>query len=139
MDENQNLKQFLYEAKTRADSILTQDHVNAEIKKVIRDLLQIGQNYEAIKHQSQGASADSRVLKKKLDQAKSDLKVYETNLASAKNLVMKLVDEIKIVSSEAAVIFRSHGADPKSTSYISAGKLKAAAQKMAELLVQAKF
>ena len=138
-DEQQSLKHFLFEAKSRADVILAAEHIGADVKAVIKDLLLIGNNYETTMQQAAGQSADARMLKKKLDQSKSGSKDIELKLASAKALVFKIVDEIKIVNSETATILKSLAADPQNPIHQGATKIKAATQRMIDIIVQTKY
>ena len=133
--DHQALKVFLHETRRKATAVLAEEHIGADVKLVIESLFQICDSFEDLVAQSSGQSADSRMMKKKLDQAKADKKAVEMRVDALKKQVLTLIPEIKNIAGEAAGIAKRHG-DPTDPDAGSAGKIKAATQKMAEIVVK---
>ncbi len=134
--DQQTLKAFLSDTRTRAADVLDQPHVGADVKNVIRDLLQISDSFYSLLDQSAGQSADARVLKKKLDLAKTEMREVANKLEATKKTMMALVEEIKTVNTEVAQIVKRHEATPQDLDIQSALRIKAVVQKMVGHIVQ---
>lgn len=135
-DDQQALKVFLRSTRDRAEGVLGGAHIGADVKELIRDLLQIANNAEDLISHSSGQSADTRVLKKKLDQSKTETRAAEAKIESAKKLILSLVDEIKAIHIETAGILKRHAADMTDAGAVSATRIKTAIQKMTEIIVK---
>ncbi len=134
MSDVANIRAFMHEVREKADQITSNSHVGADVKSVIKDLIQIGENLETVLQQSTGQSADSRVLKKKLDQAKQDMRGNEGKLETVKKSVMAIVEELKIVGQESNGLLKKFEAGSPEAGQVS--RIKASTQKMAETVVQ---
>ncbi len=136
MSEEQALKAFLNETRERANTVLQEEHIGADVKNVLRDLLKVSDSFHQLMQQSTGQSADTRVLKKKLDQSKAETRAVQAKLDGSKAMVVALTDEIKKVSSEAVQIAKRHEATPDDPDAQGAGRIRSALQKMVSLIVQ---
>lgn len=129
---------YVSATRDKAKSVLEEAHHDAIVKDVIKDLLQLVVSFEAVIQNANGQSADVRVLRKKLDQAQAAVRTAEAGMEKAKKIVMSIVEEIKVISSESGQILRRHEADPADVDTVSATKIRAAAQKIVELIVEAR-
>lgn len=134
-DDQQVLRVFLNETREKADAITSQSHVSAEIKSVVKDLLQICDNFSDLMAQSSGMSADARVLKKKHDQLKIDMRTVETRLEAAKKLFLSIIEEIKGINAEVVALAKKHEGNPGAAELLCASRIKAHTQKMVEIIV----
>lgn len=135
-EDLKTLRAFLRETRVKADVILGADHVSADVKTIIKDLIHAGQNLDILIDLNSGQSADGRVLKKKLEAAKSEIRSMEAKVEGAKKLIMALVEEIRILTVESANISKRHTADPNDPDSLSAARIKASLQKVAEIIVK---
>jgi archaellum component FlaC len=135
-DDQHNLKVFLNQARERAAIVVTEEHIGADVKNVIKDLLQISDSFSTLMQQNVGQSADVRVWRKKYDQAKAEAKDISTKLEGIKKAVQGLVEEVKVVSAEAVTIAKRFEQAPQDPNLQSAARIRAAAQKMVALIVQ---
>jgi hypothetical protein len=124
-------KAFLLDARKRADEILGALHVSAEVKELVKDLLHCAESLEAAVAANTGQSSDVRVLRKKLDASKGEIRAAETKAETLKAAIMTLAPELKSISSEAANILKADAANA------SAAKIKASTQKLAEIIIKA--
>ncbi len=134
MSDGSNIRAFMHEVREKADKITASPHIGADVKGVIKDLIKIGENFENVLQQSSGQSADSRVLKKKLDQAKQDMRGNETKLETVKTSIMAIIEELKIVGQESNALLKRFEAN--SPDAIQVTRIKTSTQKMAETVVQ---
>jgi hypothetical protein len=123
MLDDQN-KQFISDTRKKAELVSNSAHISSDIKDIIKDLLVIADNFESLMSQSVGQSADSRVLKKKLDQSKLELNQVKKALAA-------IAGEIKTIGLESGNIIKS-----PATAVEAANKIKSAIQKIAETVVK---
>lgn len=135
-DEQQALKVFLNNARERASLVLNEEHIGADVKSVIKDLLQVSDSFSTLMVQNVGQSSDVRVLKKKFDQAKGEIRDLTTKLEAFKKAVLPIVDAIKVVSAESGEIAKRHATLAQDPDLQSAARIRAAAQQMVALIVQ---
>lgn len=135
-DEQQALKVFLNNARERASLVLNEEHIGADVKSVIKDLLQVSDSFSTLMVQNVGQSSDVRVLKKKFDQAKGEIRNLTTKLEAFKKAVLPIVDAIKVVSAESGEIAKRHATSTQDPDLQSAARIRAAAQQMVALIVQ---
>lgn len=136
LDEEQRIKLFLSQTKEKANEILLQAHVGADIKGTIKDLLLVGDNFEKLIQSMTGQSSDSRILKKKLEQAKVESKAFEVNIESLKKVLLLIVDEVKKINVEAAQVIKRHEAkQSQAVDALSATRIKSATQKIIDVIV----
>jgi hypothetical protein len=138
LDENTAIQAFLMDVKVRSENVLGETHVSEDIKHVIRDLMKVCGNLQGLIHQSSGQSADARMLKKKVDQTKGELRMSEDRVDSAKKLIFSLIEEVKVIANEAGVIIKRNEGAGDTSDLSSAVRIRTAAQKMIEQIVQAK-
>ncbi|MES3038109.1 MAG: hypothetical protein V4736_09405 [Bdellovibrionota bacterium] len=129
------LKKFLFATKSKASTILDSDHVAAEVKLIIKDFLQVCDNFDTLSQQSSGQNADARLLKKRLDQSKTEMKALENKIDSIKKSVVSMIEDIKIASAEANAIIKRHPAEGDDPDFQSASKIKSSIQKLTEKVV----
>ncbi len=135
MDEKA-LRAFMTRTREQADAILSAEHIGADVKSVIKDLIQVSQNIDQFMQLSSGQSADARVLKKKLEQAKADIKAAEAKQEALKQLLTTLIDEIKVISAESQALAKLVGADAAAPGAQAVQKIRASVQKMAETIIK---
>lgn len=124
-------KRFLTEVRERADKVLADSHTDDNAKRVIRDLLQVGDNFAQLMEQSMGQSADVRVVRKKLDFAKAEYRELEEKLTDFKKKLIALATEIEIINVEAGQILKRQGsASGTSTESAAIERIKSAAQRI---------
>ncbi len=131
MSSDQNYKAFLQDARGRADDVLAEVHIGADVKNLIKDLLQIAESLEGMMAANSGQSSDVRVLRKKLDASKGEIRAAETKAENLKGQIVGLATELKAISTETGVLLKADPAHPQGL------KLKASAQKMAEIIITA--
>lgn len=134
-NDQQTIKSFLHGVREQADVIIGEPHVSADVKNVIRDLLQVCANFDELLEHSSGQSADTRMLKKKLDQAKADARASENKIGDVKKTILSLVEEIKSIGAESGHILKRH-ATPNDPDAASATKITAATRKMVEIIIK---
>lgn len=122
---------FLLDARSRAAQVVNEPHVGADVKTLIKDLLQIAESFEAMVVQNSGQSSDVRVLRKKLDASKGEIRAAEAKSEAYKAYIVSLTSELKAISAETGILLKSDPAHPQGM------KLKAATQKMAEIIIKA--
>lgn len=134
--DQHTLKIFLSETRERANKVLNEEHVGADVRNVIKDLLQVADSFSTLMQENVGQSADVRVWRKKHDQVKAEARDLSAKMDAAKKAVQALVEEIKQVSAEAAIIAKRHDQSPQDPDLQSAARIRLAAQKMVALIVQ---
>lgn len=130
------LKQYLNETREAASAVLGMEHIGHDANKVIKDLLAIADSFDSLMQQSQGQSADSRIIKKKYDHARADIRALEAKLEAIKASIFIVVESIKTVTVEASAITKRHEADLTHADAASAATIKQATQRMAEIVIQ---
>ncbi len=135
-DEQQALKVFLNNARERATTVLSEEHIGADVKRVIKDLLQVSDSFSTLMVQNVGQSSDVRVLKKKFDQSKGEIRDLTAKVDAFKKAVLPLVDAIKVVSAESGEIAKRHSTSTQDPDLQSAARIRSAAQQMVALIVQ---
>jgi hypothetical protein len=132
----QSLRAFLSDAQRKAEVILGAEHLGEDVKIVIRDLLQVSKNFENLIQDSNGQQSDLRLLKKRLDQAKSAARADEGKIEAVRGVFLILAEEIKAITFETAQILKRNETVPASSDAASASKIKASAQKMVGVIVK---
>lgn len=131
-----SLRMYALQLKDKAKHVLGAEHTGADAKGLIKDLIDLGEKLECLIEQSSGQSADVRMLRKKLDLGKQETKAAESRVESLQKEMALLVAEVKSIAVEVAAISKRHpeATDPDA---LSASKVKAANQKIAEVIVKA--
>ena len=133
---NENaLRMFLLETNERAQGFIKADHVSADIKNCMKDLLKICDNYQGLMDHMNNSNVDSRLAKKKLEQAKVESRELENTLEDLKKTIVGLASEIKTASAEANAIIKRHANSPEDPDSISAKTVLASAQAMVKVIV----
>lgn len=132
----QALKFALSEARKKADTVLSDSHTGAEAKASITTLLKIGEAYRDLLSANHGASADARVVKKRLDQAKSENRALEEKLATMHKSVLSLATEVEMLGVEAGQILKRNAAHPTSPDHGSATRILTSAHRIIDVVVQ---
>lgn len=135
-DDIQVLKSFLNSTKNKAAEVQSREHLSADVRNIIGDLLQLCENFDELFAMSQGQTADARILKKKFDQIKAEQRTTEGKMELIKKSVVFLVDDIKTISTEASTILKRHEANTSEPNYVAAMRIRSAAHKMAEIIVE---
>jgi molecular chaperone GrpE (heat shock protein) len=134
-DDQLVIKQFMHQAQKNGQEILLQTHVSADIKSVVKDLLQVCDNFQNLLGSSSGQSADARVIKRKYEQSKQELKAAEAKVEAAKSVILSIVEEIKSINGEATTIAKRHENEPGSPDTTSVSNIKRMTSKIIELIV----
>lgn len=133
--EPQNLKIFISTTKDKVSNVLTQEHIGADAKNVIKDLLLIIEELTEAVQDTTGLSADTRMLKRKFDQFKNDAKAKEMKLIEdTKAKLLAMAAELKTIGVEAGKIAKSTEGKPSTPESSSLQRIKLAAQKAVEIL-----
>jgi hypothetical protein len=136
LSDDQMIRAFLATTKKNAAEVLGQPHVGDDVKSVIKDLLQICQNFQDLTGSATSQSADVRVLKKKFDQSKSDLRAIDAKLTAAKQLMLSVASEVEIVIKETISILKRHQTPATDPDFISGNKIRAASKKVIEAILK---
>ncbi len=128
----QAMKAFMVEAKEKAHAVLTQDHVGADVKVALKDLIQVCDTLQAAIAEMSNSSADSRLAKKKLEQAKGETRVAEKQVEELRKTIMNMATDIKAISGEANAILKRH---PDDVDGASAKQVLAGAQSIVKVIV----
>jgi hypothetical protein len=133
MSTEPNLKAFLNETKERSKSILESSHIGADVKGIIKDLIALGDNVVALLNQNRDQTADTRVLRKKLDQSRAEAKVLEQKSAEIRSTILSFTEDIKTIAAEANQIIKR---SPGSADATSASKILSSTQSMVQSIVE---
>ncbi len=126
MDDSQ-FKAFLVITKGKAVDFTNNADLDAEVKTTIRDLIKAIESFEGLKNEMTGQSADSRILRKRLEQSRQETKAAEKRIEAIKLVVSGLVESVMRLSIEANKV-----ADQD-----VAARLKGEIQKAAKVVVDA--
>lgn len=136
MSDAHNLKQRLSIAVQKADEVVNQTHVAADIKSIVREMRDIAEGFGHEMANTRDSSADTRFMKKKLDQAVKDHRSLELKIDDVKKAIGELVVELKTIGGEVGGILKRHDPSSGDDDCFAALKIKAATQKMAEIVVK---
>ncbi len=100
--DDQQFRTFLKDAKDRANHYSGESYVSADVRTVILDLLKIVTSFERIEAESDGQSADSRIMKRKYDTARQETKLAEKRVEALKKLMTDLLDVVIAIGTETA-------------------------------------
>lgn len=107
MDEQ--TKKLIADAKEGAEAILKQERLNADAAKAIQALLIVADLAQGMTANQAGQSADSRLLKRKFDQLKTESlqekKSFET---FKKKIIETMVSEFKTINTHIQGILQRH-------------------------------
>ena len=105
-----NFRKYMTEAREKAALQLESANVGAEFKEVIRMMLQITNATEELLNSGRGQSADARMLKVKLEQAKKDyFALKQSHDKLKKSVFSAFSEEIVAITTEVKNIARSAG------------------------------
>jgi hypothetical protein len=124
--DNPAFRIFLEDVKKRATALVGEEYISEDVRKVLRDFLQATESFASLYSESVGQSADSRVLKKRYEQLKSESKANEKRIEQMKSSSISSVASVKVISAEITSI-----TDPASLA-----RIKTALQKIAETLIE---
>ncbi len=128
----QAMKSFIVDAKEKANAVLAQDHVGADVKIALKDLMQVCDSLQGVIAEMNNSSADSRLAKKKLEQARGETRAAEKQGEELRKVIMNLVNDIKAISGEANAILKRH---PDDVDGVSSKQILANAQSMVKVIV----
>lgn len=116
----------MHETMERAEALLQQTHVSADAKQVIKDLVSLVHQLEAIKSENTGISADKRYKEAKLAEERAEKKRIEKTLEQLKAMISgQLPTVIKEMSAESQMIITQGQTLHNETLVQSGEKLKA--------------
>jgi len=130
------LKLALTEARKKAEDVLADKHTGADAKASITGLLKIGEAYRDMIQTNQGATADARVIKKRYDQAKADVRLLEDKMAEVQRSILSLATEVEMLGVEAGHIIRRNAGQPDSPDHGSAARILASAHRIIDVVVK---
>lgn len=130
-----NVRRFLMETKEKAEVVLRESHTGADAKTVINDLLQVASNLVDLNDASAGQSADARVVKKRMEQQRAEMKAVEAKFLAAKNAAIQLATQIEMIALETKNI-RSRTVMANDPNAASAAKIDAAVQALAKVITE---
>lgn len=131
-----SLKLALTEARKQAEEVLADKHTGAEAKATITGLLKIGEAYRDMIQTNQGATADARVMKKRLDQSRADVRSLEERLTEMQKSILALATEVEMLGVEAGHIVRRNASHPDSADHGSATRILASAHRIIDVVVK---
>lgn len=134
--DNIQWKAFVTESLSKAKAVLSEDHVGGPVRDAIKDLMKIAENLEQMLYSQAGQNADQRVLKKRYDQVKHELREQEKKIEPIKAAVGELVELTKAVATEANLLLKRHRDAPESPDFIAATRLKAMSGKIVEIIIR---
>lgn len=136
MFESAQWKTFVAEALKKAEAVLAEDHIQADTRAALKDLVQIAVNVDSVLQSQFGQTADARLLKKRYDQAKLDLKAQEQKVEALKAAFSEIVEATKAIAADANVLVKRHKDAPDDPDHAVALRLKALATRIVEVIVK---
>lgn len=137
-DSDQNFREFMSSTCEKAKGLLDQVHIGDDTKKILRDFLQVTQNFEQLLSSNVGANADQRLSKKRLEQAKLEHRQIEKQLNDIKTRFLAIIEDVKTIGSEVSGLQKAIAAKELTNCEISAQKIKTANQHIAEIIAQSR-
>lgn len=132
-DVQKDFRIFISQALAKGHEVLAAAHVGAEPKTAIRDLMHAIDLFGKQLEEAAGQSSDQRLLKRKFDQSKAELRVVQE---ATKKLLFTFVGELKVIINEAQDVFVRHELDNADPDYHCSLRIKASAQKMIDIIVK---
>ena len=129
------LKLYLAETREKSSVIIGMEHIGADVRSNIKDLLKICENFQSLFDQISNQSADSRLAKKKLEQSKAETRAVENKFEDAKKMIMNMAGDIKTLSGEANAILKRHATTTDDADSQSAKQILNSAQSMVKSIV----
>jgi hypothetical protein len=134
-EEESNFKIFLKQSMASGFDVTKMDHVAEPVKAAVRDLLKVCENVHKLLDNSSGQNADVRVLKKRYDQAKTDLHQVEKKFEKTQALIVSLLEEIQLITNAAEVIIKGTAGQASSMTSQEAIKIQNATQKLSNKIM----
>jgi hypothetical protein len=102
MTDEQRFRRFLAESCNKARIFSESGHLNAEVRDVLKDLIEVASQVDKIVASRGDGGADLRMLQKKFDTLKAENRETQKSLDKLKAIVTTdLVASIKAFASEA--------------------------------------
>lgn len=113
--DNQQFAAYMADVKKRAEALLGESHHNESAHRLARDLLQLAASFSSLQTDSVSVGADARLLKRRLDQAKTDQKNLEKKIEQIRTISVNFILPLKqmlnqvdaISEKETAALFRA--------------------------------
>lgn len=134
MSEDQLLKSFYIDAHKRAEQILSEPHVGADVKSTLKDLLKIAEDFRHLLDHTSGQSADIRVMRKRFEAQRNEIRQQEERVEEVKRMVLMLATEVEVIQNEAGQIIK-RASTPNDPIASHATRIKTSAQKVVEVVM----
>lgn len=132
------MNSFVRESLEKAQDVIQQGHVSFEIKQVLKDLIVVIEQMEALKNENTGMSADKRYKEAKLNEERAEKRRIEKNLEKMKQvLTQELPPLIKEMSQESQSLAQAGQALGNAAVTQSAERLKASLRGLVEAIAAA--
>jgi hypothetical protein len=124
-------KNFVKDASDRASQLSEQGHLSADIRAVLKDLLEITNQIDKLMSMGSNESIELRRLNRKFDTLKEESRLYESQVKRFKRFVAEeMIEELKSVIADANTVTEKGASDP---SLLQAGqRIKAAVKRLIE-------
>ena len=124
--DNQQFTAFVSDVKKRAEFFIGEEYISEDVRKCLRDFLQVAENFAALQSDSMSMGADARLAKKRLDQAKTDIRTQEKRVEQLKSTGLGLIIPVKQLTNELSSI----------TEPTLQARFKAGLQKIADAVIE---
>lgn len=117
-------RSFVREVVDAGQEVTQMSHVAEPVKAVIRDFLKICQNINLLIDNQSGQTADGRILKKKLEQFKSDFYLAEKKVEKMQQLILSVLEDFQDITIAVEHILKDTNSQPNTVTHINAKKIQ---------------
>lgn len=117
-------RHFMNETMANGRAITTMGHVADDVKSTVRDFIIVCENVTKLLDSSNSQNADARILKKKLDQSKSEFYAVEKKFEKAQSLILSILEDIQDISAANEIIVKNNKNLPASPAYLEGTKIQ---------------
>ncbi len=98
--DDQQFRVYVNDAKDRGKHFSGESYIAADVRTVILDLMKIVESFERMEAESDGQSADVRMMRRKYDVSKQETKAAEKRIEALKKRMTDLLDVVIAVGTE---------------------------------------
>jgi hypothetical protein len=135
-EQIQAIRINLHVAKEKAEAVLSDSHTGADAKNSIQSLIKVADSFNSLISTATGATADARIIKKRLEQARFDNRILIQKWDESRKSVLAMATELEMLRVEADGIIKRNSANPSSPELGSANRIKASALRIIDVVKQ---
>ncbi len=134
MATDQNNRNFFATAKDKANELLAQPHIGADVKTLIKDLTLSAENFRDFSEQASGLGADVRVMKRRLEAMRGNNKAAAAKMQDLRKTILSIAMELEVINIEATKIAKRY--TPEVPDGACAARIQEAAKKVVAVVSQ---